>query len=200
MKWKKPSEIEKNIQKEYLNTGILDLITGLYFIAIGIVSNLSQLLRVGVVFALIIGYHFIRRRVIQPRIGLYKFSMKRSVLFKFQNMIVAFFTLFFILLIILSRAGIFMVNQNILTLSVSILIILLSLLFAQLFSVYRLVLYGVLLGLMILLMSPFIDIMGETLALALLMIKPGILITIYGIYRLRKFVKSHPLEAGEEGE
>jgi hypothetical protein len=197
---KEISLIEKKIQNEYLDTGIIDLAAGLYFIAIAIASNVSSYLIMAIIFGIIMGYNTMKTRVIEPRIGLYKFSISKSTLYKIQNRIVVIFTLLFIVLIVLSRLGVFVMNKMVLTTGVCLTILLLGYLASQLFGTYRLLLYSAVLTSIVLFMNSLSLRLGERYAIIILMVIPGTLITIYGLFRMMRFLKTHPRIDGDEYE
>lgn len=200
MKYQKPTEMEKGIQKEFLKTGLIDIMAGLYFIVIGLMNGMNQFVMIAAVFSVIVTNNLIRNKIIQPRIGLYKFSIKRSVIFKLQNLIIAVLTMMFVVIIIIANLNILVVDPMVMRVSISSVIILLSILAAQVYSNYRLVIYGALLANILLFMNRVVELKGEIFANLTLMIIPGILILIFGISLLIRFMNNHPILKGDKYE
>lgn len=200
MKFNKPTEMEKGIQKDYLKTGLIDILAGLYFIIIGLINDMNQFVMIAAVFTVIVANNLIRSKIIIPRIGLYKFSVKRSQIFKLQNIIIAIFTMMFVILIILANMNIFVVDPLIMRISVSAVIMLLSILVAKVYSNFRLIIYGALLANILLFMSKVVELKGESFAELTFMIIPGSLILIYGIILLTRFIQNQPILKDDDYE
>lgn len=192
--------MEKGIQKEFLKTGLIDIMAGLYFIIIGLINDMNQFVMIAAVFTVIVANNLIRNKIIQPRIGLYKFSIKRSVIFKLQNLIIAILTMLFVIIIILANVSILVIDPMITRAAVSAVIVLLSLLAAQVYSNYRLIIYGALLANILFFMNKVVELKGETFAELVFMIIPGTLILIYGITILIRFMNHQPILKGDKYE
>lgn len=121
-----PNDVEKEVQERFIQTGLVDLIIGIYFISISFIFDVNQYIKMGVIFGVIILYNFLKIKLVEPRIGKYKLSVRRSNIFKMQNIVIAACTLIVLIVIILSSYNLLIINEVIFKLSASIFIFLLT--------------------------------------------------------------------------
>lgn len=197
MKVLTPNDVEKDIQRKFLQTGLIDLIFGIYFISINFLFDMNQFIKLGTIFFIIAVYHLIRSKVVEPRIGICKFSISRSKLFRIQNIVIASLTLIIVVLTILSSMDILKINQNILSISASLIVFLIMFLLSRLYSFYRLALYGALLSCAILFMNNFVTVLGEFKAELVMFVVPGSLIVVYALIKMISFVKRNEVMRGD---
>ena len=193
MKMLKPNVLEKKIQNSFISTGIIDMIFGIFFVSIGLISGINQLIKIAIIFGIILLYNYIKTKVIEPRIGIYKFSIKRCKTIKFQNTIIASLTLVFVVLIILANTGLVVIDPIILNYSIGMIIIIIAVIMSKIFNFQRLIIYGLLLSTIILFTNYLIESLGEFLAISIMFIIPGVIIFSFGLYLFIRFIKNNPI-------
>jgi len=200
MKTTFPNNIEKDIQSRFFQTGLIDMVFGIYFIMISLFFDVNQLVKVGLMFGLIVLYNFIKSKVIEPRIGICRFSIKRSKIFQMQNIIIASLTLLLVVLIILSRLNILVIKPIIITVALGVIVLFITIFMAMIFNYARLIIYGSLFASVILFMNSIVESMGETLAELTMLIIPGAIIFIYGGILFVKFIKNNSIMKSDDYE
>lgn len=195
-----PNNIEKDIQSRFLKTGLIDMVFGIYFIMISLFFDVNQLVKVSLMFGLVVLYNFVKSKIIEPRIGICRFSINRSRIFQIQNIVIASLTLLLVVLIILSKFEVLVIKPIIITVALGVIVLFITIFMSMIFNYARLIVYGSLLAAVIIFMNPLVETIGETLAEIAMLIIPGAIIFIYGGISFAKFIENNSMMKGSDYE
>lgn len=195
-----PNNIEKDIQSRFFKTGLIDMVFGIYFIMISLFFDVNKLVKVSLMFGLVVLYNFVKSKIIEPRIGICRFSINRSKIFQIQNIIIVSLTLLLVVLIILSKFEVLVIKPIIITVALSVIVLFITIFMSMIFNYARLIVYGSLLTAVIIFMNPLVETIGETLAEIAMLIIPGAIIFIYGGISFAKFIENNSMMKGSDYE
>ncbi len=192
--------MEKEINNQFIETGLVDMLFGFYYIIMGSIAGLDKLLKLGLIFFGMFIYQLIKDKVITPRIGIYSFSFDRSKIFRFQNIVIALLTFILVVLTILSRMGLIEIKATYFSIIVCLFVLSISFFISIIFSFKRMIIYGLLIIINILFMNKVITLVNENIAVILLIVIPGVIVFTFGLILFYKFIRANDIIEGDDYE
>jgi len=200
-------ELEKKTYRFTFQDGIYDIMFGFLFVSFALAPIIRELIGLGYILFIGIPAPLLltlgKKYITTPRIGIVKFGMNRQNSQKKQIIISIILVLITIILLMMTITNIFpgtfgsMLNGYIVPLVIGISTIIGMGIFAYIKDFPHLCIYGMIIGLAIIVAEVLYKIVGTPLDGILAFGIPGLLVLFYGSFILFKFLQKYPLPEEE---
>jgi len=183
--------IEKEASKMMMKDGLADIAVGLFAIFISLSQYVSPLIKYGLIIGAVGLYVYLKKNITYPRIGYVKFAGSREKAFRKMNLKFMMFTVFFVIVVIMSRGGIINLPEEGLSVLAAGVILGITFVLARYLNFKRLYVYGAIFALVEVSFNYVLPILGEPLALLVMFGILGVAITSLGVYNFIRFVRGN---------